>query len=87
MLLEERVQVLQMCADLGDVLVCWGCVVDTEVTKDNVVKDIPAHAHLLAPFRYTRVMPSVIRGQAIITLGKLCLQPEDLIKNSVPILV
>lgn len=54
MLLEERVQVLQLCADLGDLLVCWGCVVDTEVTKDNVVKDIPAHAHLLAPLSGTR---------------------------------
>ncbi|XP_003472593.2 condensin-2 complex subunit D3 isoform X1 [Cavia porcellus] len=33
------------------------------------------------------VMPSVIRAHAIITLGKLCLQHEDLAKKSVPALV
>ncbi|XP_054985998.1 condensin-2 complex subunit D3 isoform X2 [Sorex araneus] len=32
-------------------------------------------------------MPSVIRAHAIITLGKLCLQHEDLAKKSVPALV
>ncbi|XP_030685453.1 condensin-2 complex subunit D3 isoform X2 [Nomascus leucogenys] len=33
------------------------------------------------------VMPSVIRAHAIITLGKLCLQHEDLAKKSIPALV
>ncbi|KAM6173588.1 condensin-2 complex subunit D3 [Erethizon dorsatum] len=33
------------------------------------------------------VMPSVIRAHAIITLGKLCLQNEDLAKKSIPALV
>ncbi|XP_045411596.1 condensin-2 complex subunit D3 isoform X2 [Lemur catta] len=33
------------------------------------------------------VMPSVIRAHAIITLGKLCLQHEDLAKKSIPTLV
>ncbi|EPY82873.1 condensin-2 complex subunit D3 [Camelus ferus] len=33
------------------------------------------------------VMPSVIRAHAVITLGKLCLQHEDLAKKSVPALV
>ncbi|XP_043338941.1 condensin-2 complex subunit D3 isoform X1 [Cervus canadensis] len=33
------------------------------------------------------VMPSVIRAHAVITLGKLCLQHEDLAKQSVPVLV
>ncbi|XP_062948928.1 condensin-2 complex subunit D3 isoform X1 [Cynocephalus volans] len=33
------------------------------------------------------VMPSVIRAHAIITLGKLCLQHEDLAKRSIPALV
>ena len=32
-------------------------------------------------------MPSVIRAHAIITLGKLCLQHEDLAKKSIPALV
>ncbi|XP_006150023.1 condensin-2 complex subunit D3 isoform X3 [Tupaia chinensis] len=32
-------------------------------------------------------MPSVIRAHAIITLGKLCLQHEDLAKQSIPALV
>nr|XP_045000999.1 condensin-2 complex subunit D3 isoform X1 [Jaculus jaculus] len=32
-------------------------------------------------------MPSVIRAHAIITLGKLCLQHEDLAKNSIPAFV
>ncbi|XP_030697542.1 condensin-2 complex subunit D3 isoform X1 [Globicephala melas] len=33
------------------------------------------------------VMPSVIRAHAVITLGKLCLQHEDLAKKSIPALV
>ncbi|XP_019574391.2 condensin-2 complex subunit D3 isoform X3 [Rhinolophus sinicus] len=33
------------------------------------------------------VMPSAIRAHAIITLGKLCLQHEDLAKKSIPALV
>ncbi|KAM7051471.1 condensin-2 complex subunit D3 [Molossus nigricans] len=33
------------------------------------------------------VMPAVIRAHAIITLGKLCLQHEDLAKKSIPALV
>ncbi|XP_012865287.1 PREDICTED: condensin-2 complex subunit D3 [Dipodomys ordii] len=33
------------------------------------------------------VMPSVIRAHAIITLGKLCLQNEDLAKESIPAFV
>ncbi|XP_027435223.1 condensin-2 complex subunit D3 isoform X1 [Zalophus californianus] len=33
------------------------------------------------------VMPSMIRAHAIITLGKLCLQHEDLAKKSIPALV
>ncbi|KAI5943317.1 Condensin-2 complex subunit D3 [Manis javanica] len=33
------------------------------------------------------VMPSVIRAHAIITLGKLCLQHEELAKKSIPALV
>ncbi|XP_068412293.1 condensin-2 complex subunit D3 isoform X2 [Eschrichtius robustus] len=33
------------------------------------------------------VMPSMIRAHAVITLGKLCLQHEDLAKNSIPALV
>nr|XP_027801210.1 condensin-2 complex subunit D3 [Marmota flaviventris] len=35
----------------------------------------------------SQVMPSVIRAHAIITLGKLCLQHEDLAKKSIPALV
>lgn len=38
-----------MCADAGDVLVHRGCAVDTELTWDDAVEDIPAYAHLLAP--------------------------------------
>ncbi|XP_061237648.1 condensin-2 complex subunit D3 isoform X7 [Bos javanicus] len=33
------------------------------------------------------VMPSVVRAHAVITLGKLCLQHDDLAKESVPVLV
>lgn len=33
------------------------------------------------------VMPSVVRAHAVIALGKLCLQHEDLAKESVPVLV
>ncbi|XP_057605649.1 condensin-2 complex subunit D3 isoform X3 [Hippopotamus amphibius kiboko] len=33
------------------------------------------------------VMPSMIRAHAVITLGKLCLQHEDLAKKSIPALV
>ncbi|XP_059041430.1 condensin-2 complex subunit D3 isoform X2 [Mustela lutreola] len=40
----------------------------------------------LSPVR-SCVMPSVIRAHAIITLGKLCLQHEDLAKKSIPALV
>ncbi|XP_066115869.1 condensin-2 complex subunit D3 [Saccopteryx bilineata] len=40
----------------------------------------------LSQFRGS-VMPSVIRAHAIITLGKLCLQHEDLAKKSIPALV
>lgn len=40
-----------------------------------------------APVRGSSVMPSVIRAHAIITLGKLCLQHEDLAKKSIPALV
>ncbi|XP_006068546.2 condensin-2 complex subunit D3 isoform X1 [Bubalus bubalis] len=32
------------------------------------------------------VMPSVVRAHAVITLGKLCLQHDDLAKESVPVL-
>ncbi|XP_060035869.1 condensin-2 complex subunit D3 [Erinaceus europaeus] len=40
------------------------------------------------PFQLTgSAMPSVIRAHAIITLGKLCLQHEDLAKKSIPALV
>lgn len=41
------------------------------------------------PFHQVRgsVIPSVIRAHAIITLGKLCLQHEDLAKKSIPALV
>ncbi|XP_070256151.1 condensin-2 complex subunit D3 isoform X1 [Myotis yumanensis] len=48
--------------------------------------DAPA-AQPLAPVRGSSVMPSVIRAHAIITLGKLCLQHEDLAKKSIPALV
>ncbi|XP_052611229.1 condensin-2 complex subunit D3 isoform X2 [Peromyscus californicus insignis] len=40
------------------------------------------------PFQVrSSAMPSVIRAHAIITLGKLCLQHEDLAKKSIPALV
>ncbi|XP_027267513.1 condensin-2 complex subunit D3 isoform X1 [Cricetulus griseus] len=40
------------------------------------------------PFQVrSSTMPSVIRAHAIITLGKLCLQHEDLAKKSIPALV
>ncbi|KAM6158642.1 LOW QUALITY PROTEIN: condensin-2 complex subunit D3 [Rhynchocyon petersi] len=41
---------------------------------------------LLSQFRGC-AMPSVIRAHAVITLGKLCLQHEDLAKRSIPALV
>ncbi|KAK7812740.1 hypothetical protein U0070_012403, partial [Myodes glareolus] len=39
------------------------------------------------PFQVSSAMSSVIRAHAIITLGKLCLQHEDLAKKSIPALV
>ncbi|KAH0516509.1 Condensin-2 complex subunit D3, partial [Microtus ochrogaster] len=39
------------------------------------------------PFQISSAMPSVIRAHAVITLGKLCLQHEDLAKKSIPALV
>ncbi|XP_006892915.1 PREDICTED: condensin-2 complex subunit D3 [Elephantulus edwardii] len=47
--------------------------------------DTPA-SEPLSQFRGC-AMPSVIRAHAVITLGKLCLQHEDLAKRSIPALV
>ncbi|KAM9221269.1 condensin-2 complex subunit D3 isoform 1-T1 [Dugong dugon] len=47
--------------------------------------DIPT-SQPLSQFRGS-AMPSVIRAHAVITLGKLCLQHEDLAKRSIPALV
>uniref|UniRef100_A0A8D1VYK4 Condensin-2 complex subunit D3 n=2 Tax=Sus scrofa TaxID=9823 RepID=A0A8D1VYK4_PIG len=39
------------------------------------------------PGIHSSIMPSVIRAHAVIALGKLCLQHEDLAKRSIPALV
>ncbi|XP_051012759.1 condensin-2 complex subunit D3 [Acomys russatus] len=49
-------------------------------TTDNLASELPFQVRSSA-------MPSVIRAHAIITLGKLCLQHEDLAKKSIPALV
>ncbi|XP_028619764.1 condensin-2 complex subunit D3 [Grammomys surdaster] len=50
-------------------------------TTDILASQPPSQA------RSSAAMPSVIRAHAIITLGKLCLQHEDLAKKSIPALV
>lgn len=49
-------------------------------TTDGLANELPFQVRNSA-------MPSVIRAHAIITLGKLCLQHEDLAKKSIPALV
>ena len=82
------------CSGPSDVCGCWGCTCLLGLCsghRGHIRWCYWEHSCLCPPsspsFRFMRVMPSVIRGQAIITLGKLWLQHEDLVKNSVPILV
>ncbi|CAH6858928.1 Ncapd3 [Phodopus roborovskii] len=52
----------------------------SQETMDALANQLPLQVRSSA-------MPSVIRAHAIITLGKLCLQHEDLAKKSIPALV